>query len=150
MMAALVKRITSLERAAGKPGWSPLIAWTPVVTQGVNVTITTNNSYYRENDDFVEGAVSLTCNSTGTAAQPVKITLPLPGRIAYSNIGVGSIVSTGATRYPAAMEMPNTTEMWFADSTQAAGAWALGTVTLTAAVTAGASLSASFRYRRPA
>lgn len=124
------------------------IEWTPVVTQGVAVSITNTQSFYSIMGDWVIGMFAVGITSSGTAGQQVRISLPVAAAIAQNNIGLASIHDNSTFfRYPAVMDMTALAQVFLSDTTQASGTWALGTVTFTAALASGDSITGSFRYK---
>lgn len=124
------------------------VEWTPVVTQGVAVSITNVQSFYSVMGDWVIGMFGVGVTSSGTAGQQVRISLPVTAAIAQNNIGMASIYDNSTfIRYPGVMDMTALAQVFLSDTTQASGAWALGTVTFTAALASGDSITGSFRYK---
>ena len=79
-------------------------SWTPVVTQGVSVAITSNSSAYLKLGSIVFVRCAFNVNASGTSSSLITITLPaalatVSGYNAYQEIGIGDIQS-GGNRFP--------------------------------------------------
>lgn len=74
--------------------------WTPVVTQSGTVSHTANEARYVRNGCVVSAWASLTMGASGTANNPVVVTLPVTGSGHLSNSIVGSgVVVTPTNTY---------------------------------------------------
>ena len=85
------------------PVTSAWTSWTPTLTQGVSVAITSNSSAYLKIGSIAFVRCSFTVNGTGTAGSVIYITLPAAlatstGYNAYGAIGTGTFYN--GSRYP--------------------------------------------------
>ena len=115
-------------------------SWTPVLTQGVSVAITSNSSAYLKLGSLVIVRCSFTANGTGTAAAIITITLPaalttVSGYNAYGAIGIGSMYTSNRFRF-FLQRNNSTTQMRLSPTTTTADDQ-LGTHVFTGAVTPG-------------
>jgi hypothetical protein len=156
-LASLDGRLDTLEAATIDArldvleGWGATTTWTPVLKQSNTITIAGNQSRYSIDGEWVIGRFqfSVATGQTGTAGNPIKISLPVTADIAIGNIGVASLYDDSAgNRWPAILDMTSTTECWLADTTLGGAAWAIGTVAFTAALANPDGLSGSFMYRK--
>lgn len=125
--------------------------WTPTAYQSVSVTCAANGStqYIKYGRTvIVSYAASLT--STGTASQPIRISVPHSMTSNTSILGVGRFTdaSAGHLIYPVTFDYYDTNSVVLSVSTGSGiGAWWLGTVGFTGAVAASDGISGFMVYQ---
>lgn len=125
------------------------IPWQPVITQGAAITYSESRSWYSVIGGWCIGSFAMTLSSSGTAANSIKIGMPVdPAFDEGYALGSGLVyVAATATRYPALMEKIGARDMWFADASVAGTSWALGnSSSLASALVSGDSVSGTFQY----
>lgn len=70
--------------------------WTPAVTQGVAVTTSNIRSTYFRCGRLIVATFRVSCTSTGTAANPVGMTIPVTAAANGPVIGSGDILDSSA------------------------------------------------------
>lgn len=128
------------------------VAWAPTITQGVALTYTADIAEYVVQGDWVEGYISGTFTSAGTASTAIFFTVPVTPLMAQGACGAASFYDdSAARRYPALTDVVDSSGWKFVMS-QTTGSsfttWFLGTVDFTAAVASGDLFSMSFRYKK--
>lgn len=129
----------------GSTAWP---TWTPAVTQSGAVAVTNFRSRVtrdaRRKIDFV---TSLNVTGTGTAGQPITVTLPVPA--ATSGIPIGQAVlfdNSTSTFYPAIAWLQSTTTVSMFNATTSASAQILGQAIFTAALASADTIQISGSY----
>jgi hypothetical protein len=85
--------------------------WTPVVTQSGAVAVTVNRAVYARYGRTIHWKCQLTVTGTGTASQPIYVSVPVTGAAATdSHNGSGYLFDTSAaTFYPCVVVAASTT-----------------------------------------
>ena len=131
--------------AVDNAGWT---SWTPTVRQSGVVPFTNFLSRYvrgaRRKIDFV---TSLNVTGTGTAANPITVSLPVAAAISGIPIGQGVLFDASTTMfYPAIAWLQSTTTVSLFNATTSAGAQILGQAIFTAALTSPDTIQISGSY----
>lgn len=144
---ALDARVTTNETDIAAIG--VVSTYTPTVTQ--SNTITGNSAcIYSQIGDWVIYQFSWAATGTGTAAQPIYLSLPVTADASrLSAVGAAQFYDSSTARiYPVLVACNNTTRVAFTNvGAVGAGAWYLGTSGFTAAVASGDSLAGTFIYK---
>lgn len=82
--------------------WEPEQTYTPTLTQSAAVTKTVNSARYQRRNGRCVGRFDLSATATGTAANVVRVTLPIApnvigGRSYQHVVGVGAITDASAS-----------------------------------------------------
>ena len=120
-------------------------SWTPVVTQGVNVTVTNTRSRFARYGRTIHFQTRLAVTGTGTAANVISITLPATAASSNVGAGGGNIVDLGASTYHVG-EVEFTSTTAFSLIPAVGGVNYLGAVGFTAALAAGDTITVSGTY----
>lgn len=87
-------------------------AWTPTVTQGVGITLTSNNSKYMQIGKLVVGTVYVSFSSAGTASSTITISVPpVTPASGYSGGSIGNFryFDSGTAHYVGTATLSGTT-----------------------------------------
>jgi hypothetical protein len=123
-------------------------SYTPTLTQAATVTKTVTYAKYVQIGKTVIGSVFLTVTGAGTAANAVKLGLPVTAATATSLvIGPGYIFDTSAGfLYTAIGTLASTTDVQFLSLVNGAASQVLGSASFTAALAVGDLVLLNFSY----
>lgn len=132
------------------PMHGALIPWTPVISQGVNVTFTNTRSVYSRVGRQITGSFQLSVTGAGSASTLISISIP------FTAVGTNDLCFLGNGKWydastgfesSAFLVLSNTTNMKYQIASQGGSVGAyLGTSGNTAALAAGDAVVGQFQY----
>lgn len=134
------------------PVHGALTAWTPVITQSVNVTFTNTYSRYIRIGRLITGWFSLTVTGAGSVGNAISIT-GLPFTAAQGGLVVGSgdlFDASVGFKYPGYTELDSTTQLSLRSPQVTPTDNRLGIVTFTAGLAAGDIVNGCIAYEAAA
>ena len=98
--------------------------WTPTISQPGSIAKTISNARYTQINNLIVAYSQMSVTGTGTTANPVTISLPLPSLKTTQNVGNGGIFDSSTnTMYHFWMYPNSTTTVWLVGDWAGNGVW---------------------------
>ena len=129
----------------GRVGGGAWTSWTPVVTQGVNVTVTNTRSRLTRDGGIIHVSGFVTVTGAGTAGNTITVSLPVAAASGLVvPIGVGNLGDNSFGNHPFVANIDTTTTMQLQSTAESTG----GTLPLlgSAVFTAGLAVNDTIKF----